>query len=195
MTLTLTQHKLNPPSSPSFGAGRKLGDVDKACLWDLLRDDPQCPSRCLLDKVAQTHAPLDISVRHLNRLRHQWQLNRPKGRPRHTPGLRPAAARAAVVQMRPHLPYVGVHLFAHWLDQHGAFEPIVAQLKQAIEAHQQTHPGDDFALLHHRDHTPWIGGFRPCFFPRSLASRPSPRLIPTSIPWPPCWVRAIKAQP
>ena len=153
MTLTPTQHKLNPPSSPSFGAGRKLGDVDKACLWDLLRDDPQCPSRCLLDKVAQTHAPLDISVRHLNRLRHQWQLNRRKGRPRHTPGLRPAAARAAVVQMRPRLPYVGVHLFAHWLDQQGAFEPIVAQLKRAIQAHQQAHPGDDFALLHHRDHT------------------------------------------
>src|SRR5262249_10112460 len=28
-----------------------------------------------------------------------------------------------------------------------------AQLKQAIEAHQQAHPGDDFALLHHREHT------------------------------------------
>jgi len=55
--------------------------------------------------------------------------------------------------MRPRLPYVGVHLFAHWLDQQGAFEPMVAPLKQAIEAHQQAHPGDDFALLHHRDHT------------------------------------------
>jgi hypothetical protein len=146
MTLPPTQHKLNPPSSPSCGAGRKLGDIEKACLWDLLRDDPQCPSRCLLDKVAQTHAPLDIRVRPLNRLRHPWQRNRPKGRPRHTPELRPAAARAAVVQMRPRLPYVGVHLLAHWLDQQGAFEPMMAQLKQAIEAYQPAHPGDDFAL-------------------------------------------------
>jgi hypothetical protein len=48
---------------------------------------------------------------------------------------------------------VGVHLFAHWLAQQGAFDPIVAQLKQAIEAHQQAHPGDDFALLHHREQT------------------------------------------
>ena len=30
---------------------------------------------------------------------------------------------------------------------------MVAQLKQAIEAYQQAHPGDDFALLHHRDQT------------------------------------------
>src|SRR5882672_1315114 len=98
MPLAPPQRKLNPPPSPSFCAGRKLGDVEKAIVWNLLQDDPQCPSRLLLDKVTQTHASLDISVRHLNRLRNQWQLNRPKGRPRHTPGLRPTAASAEVVQ-------------------------------------------------------------------------------------------------
>ena len=153
MTLTPTQPQLNPPSSPSCGAGRKLGDVATACLWHLLRDDPPCPSRLRLDKGAQTPAPLESSVRHRQRLRHQWQRNGPTGRPRHPPGLRSAAARAAVVQMRPPLPSVGVHLFAHWLDQPGAFDPIVAPLTQAIEADQQAHPGDDFPLGHHRDPT------------------------------------------
>ena len=51
MPLAPTQRKLNPPSSPSFCAGRKLGDVEKAWLWTLLHADPQCPSRLLLDKV------------------------------------------------------------------------------------------------------------------------------------------------
>jgi hypothetical protein len=46
-----------------------------------------------------------------------------------------------------------VHLFDHWLAQQGAFDPIMAQLKQAITAYQEAHPGDDFALLHHRDET------------------------------------------
>jgi hypothetical protein len=46
-----------------------------------------------------------------------------------------------------------VHLFEHWLDQQGALNPIVSQLQQAIAAHQSAHPGDDFALLHHRDAT------------------------------------------
>jgi hypothetical protein len=48
---------------------------------------------------------------------------------------------------------VGVHLFAHWLDQHDAFGPVVLQLKQAIEAHKRAQPDDDFALVHHREQT------------------------------------------
>jgi hypothetical protein len=48
---------------------------------------------------------------------------------------------------------VGVHLFAHWLDQQDAFGPVVIQLQQAIEAHKRAHLDDDFALLHHREQT------------------------------------------
>jgi len=48
---------------------------------------------------------------------------------------------------------VGVHLFAHWLTQQGAFDPIIAQLKQAILTYQEAHPSEDFSLLHHRDAT------------------------------------------
>jgi hypothetical protein len=153
MPVALTQPKLNSPSSPSLCAGRKLDDVDKAVLVNWLHKDPQCPSRLLLDKVAQSHVPLDISVRHLNRLRRGWELGRPKGRPRCTPAHRPTAARAEIVQVQPRLLNVGVHLFEHWLDQHGAFDPVVSQLKQAIQAYRQAHPDDDFALLHHRDET------------------------------------------
>jgi len=150
MPVALKQPKLNLPSSPSLCAGRKVGDVEKALVLNLLHEDPQCPSRLLLDKIAQNHTPLDISVRHLNRLRRGWELGRPRGRPRYAPCHRPAAA---IVRVQPRLPYVGVHLFEHWLDQQGAFDPIVAQLQQAIAAHQEAHPSDDFALLHHRQET------------------------------------------
>lgn len=119
MPLAPRQRKLNLPSSPSFCAGQKLGEVDKALVWNVLHDDPQCPSRLLLDQVAQAHAPLDIRVGHLNRLRRQWQLNRPKGRPRHEPAQPPMGVRVESVQIQPRLPYVGVHLLNHWLDQQG----------------------------------------------------------------------------
>ena len=46
-----------------------------------------------------------------------------------------------------------MHVFAQWLEQQHAFEPVVAQLRQAVEVHKQTHPGNDFALLHHRQST------------------------------------------
>jgi len=53
----------------------------------------------------------------------------------------------------PRLAFVGVHLLAHWLDQHETLRPVVAQLTQAVEAHKHTHPDDDFALLSHREST------------------------------------------
>ena len=153
MQLALGQSNLDEGSSPSFCAGRKLGEVEQALLWTLLHEDPQCASRVLLDKVAQRQRPLAVSLRQLNRWRVQWQLNRRQGRPRQAPCHRPVASEAAVVRVTPRLSCVGVHLFAHWLDQHETFGPVVTQLQQAIEAHKRAHPGDDFALLHHREQT------------------------------------------
>ncbi len=68
-----------------------------------------------------------------------------------------------LVHIMPRLSFVGVHLFAHWLDQHETFGPVVAQLTQAVEAHKQAHPGDDFALLHHREST-LLRRFQALFF-------------------------------
>jgi hypothetical protein len=153
MHLALSQHSPSDDAPPTFCAGRKLGVVEKALLWKLLHEDPACPSRVLLDRVTQRQTPLALSVRHLNRLRRQWQLNRGKGRPRHRAAGLPAPWQGEVVQVTPHLSCVGVHLFAHWLDQHDGFGPVVAQLRQAIEAHKRAQPDDDFALLHHREQT------------------------------------------
>ena len=153
MHFALCQHNLNEGSSPPFCAGRKLGDVEQALLWTLLQEDPQCPSRVLLDKVAERQRPLAVSIRHVNRWRAQWQLNGRKGRPRQVPSHRPGASGAEIVQITPRLSFVGVHLLAHWLDQHDTFGPVVTQLMQVVEAHKHTHPGDDFALLHHGEPT------------------------------------------
>src|SRR5262245_17905784 len=153
MQFALSQRNLDEGSSPSFCAGRKLGAVEQALLWPLLHEDPACPSRVLLDKVATLQSPMAVSMRHLNRWRAQWQRHRPKGRPRQVPCRQPVALGAEVVQVTPNLSFVGVHLFAHWLDQHEVFGPVVVQLTQAIEAHKHAHLDEDFALLHHREQT------------------------------------------
>jgi len=64
-----------------------------------------------------------------------------------------SASQGKLVSVTPRLSCVGVHVFAHWLDQQRAFDPVVAQRTQAVQAYKQTHPGDDFALLHHREST------------------------------------------
>ncbi len=153
MPLALGQSNPDVGSSPSFCSGRKLGDIAQALLWSLLQEDPQCPSRLLLDEAARRQRPIVVSLRQLNRWRVQRQLNRRQGRPRQTPSPGSAVSGAAVVRVRPRLSFVGVHLFAHWLDHQAAFDPVVAQLTQAIETHKHTHPDDDFALLHHREQT------------------------------------------
>src|SRR5499427_1249417 len=162
MQRALSQRNLDEGSSPSFCAGRKLGEVEQALLWSLLHEDPECPSRVLLDKVVQQR-PMTVSLRHLNRWRAQWQLNRRKGRPRRAPCGQPVACGVAIVRVTPYLSYVGVHLFAHWLDQHEALSPVVAQLTQAVEAHKRAYPDDDFAVLHHRERT-LLHRFQALFF-------------------------------
>lgn len=153
MQLTQGYRNLDNVSSPSFCAGRKLGEVEQTLLWNLLQEEPKCPSRVLLDKVAKRQIPIAVSLRHVNRWRARWGLNRDKGRPRQVEGHQPVASGAEVVQVTPHLSYGGVHVFARWLDQHDVFEPVVARLSRALAAYKQGHPRDDFALLHHREST------------------------------------------
>ena len=69
-------------ASPAFCAGRKVTEIDKALLWQLLNDDPTCPSRIVLHTIAETQGQIAVTLRHINRLRQAWGLNRGKGRPR-----------------------------------------------------------------------------------------------------------------
>ena len=153
MYLAPSKESLAERSRPPFDAGRKLSEIDKALLWQLLKEAPECPSRELLAQVAQRQGLVPVSVRHLNRLRVQWMLNRPKGRPRHAASCPPVASGTEVVRIAPRLSCVGVHLFAHWLDHQGLLDTVVEQLTQAVEAYKRAHPSDDFALLQHREQT------------------------------------------
>jgi hypothetical protein len=45
MPLALSQSNPAGGSSPSFCAGRKLGDLEQALWWSVLQEDPQGPSR------------------------------------------------------------------------------------------------------------------------------------------------------
>jgi hypothetical protein len=153
MPLALSKPTPSPAGNPPFAPGRKLGLVEIAQLWQLLDENPQCPSRVVLDKMAQRQIGASVSVRHLNRLRLKWNCNRPKGRPRRPVPSAPDRDSAALIRLTPHMAAVGVHLLARWLDQQDSWRPLVAAVQQAIEAYQRCHRDADFALLHHREVT------------------------------------------
>lgn len=153
MHLAPNKPNLNEGSSPPHCAGRKLGRVEKSLLWTWLHEDPQCPSRMILDKAAEAQVSMPVSLRHLNRLRARWGLNRHPGRPRRGDASRSVVCRPDPMPQPSHLSFVGVHLFALWLAQHQALDPVVSGLQQAIRVYQQAHPDEDFALLHHHEQT------------------------------------------
>ena len=153
MAVALRQPTLASAPSPSFCDGRKFAEVEQALLWTVLQQDLHCSSRDLLAKAAQHQIWPRVTLRQINRWRAKWQLSRGKGRPLRAAADGSMRSGNAVVCVTPRLSFVGVHLFACWLDQHDTFEPVVAGLKEAISEHQRTHPGEDFALLHHRDAT------------------------------------------
>src|SRR6266542_1107444 len=194
MQLIRSQSNLADEPSPAFYPGRKLSEVEQALLWSVLQEDPECPSRVLLDKISQRQRAIAVSLRHVNRWRVTWGLNRGKGRPRQAGGHRPVASGAEVVRVTPHVACVGVHLCAHWLDQHEACGPVVALLTQAVEAHKPTHPDDDFALLPHRESTLVIA-VRRCFLRLYWVSTVSASSRPTRIRSRHCLAVAIQAQP
>ena len=78
----IIQSNLVDDASPAFCAGRKVTETHKALLWQLLHDDPACPSRMVLHTIAETQGQIAVTLRHINRLRKAWGLNRGKGRPR-----------------------------------------------------------------------------------------------------------------
>jgi hypothetical protein len=79
--MPITQRNPVDDARPAFCAGRKVTDTHKALLWKLLNDDPTCPSRLVRHALADTQVQISVTLRHINRLRKAWGLNRGKGRP------------------------------------------------------------------------------------------------------------------
>ena len=76
MQLAREHRNLDEVSSPSFCAGRKLGEMEQALLWRMLQEDPACPSRALFEKAARRQILIAVSLRHVNRWRRSQQGNR-----------------------------------------------------------------------------------------------------------------------
>src|SRR5437588_13075125 len=58
-----------------------------------------------------------------------------------------------LVRVTPSLAFVGVHVFAGWLQQHERMSMVMPALQQALDRYHIQHPDDDFPLLHHRAQT------------------------------------------
>lgn len=117
-----------------------------------IKKEPAQPSSHIIRARTETgSAPFGVSLRHVNRLRVEWGLNRKRGRPRiDTKSVQKDVDHGAVVRVNPHVSFIGVHLFAAWMESGDRFGIVVALLMERIEEYRQIHPEADFALLHHK---------------------------------------------
>lgn len=134
---------------PPLASGYKLIGVQKDLLWNMLQDDPGISSLELLQRFEAISGRISITIRHLNRLRLSWGLSGRQGR---RIGSKKVASHASgeVVCVEFNLLYIGIHLFADWMEGEGRFVGVIEGLLHCVEIYTQAHPEESFPLLNHR---------------------------------------------
>ncbi len=135
--------------TPAFEDGTKLTAEQKLQLWTLVLADPTVSSRAILEQITS----INITIRHFNRLRREWGLNRSKGRPRKPSDNSQQQLLPLAVRQETNLPFIGVHIFSCWVEMQEIFPMVLSLIKQAINVYLENHPEDSFPLLRHRENT------------------------------------------
>ncbi len=136
-----------------FSSGRKIAVIQKMQMYKILKDDQDCPTRVLMERVTEIGRPVNLTVRHMNRLRLQWGVNRKKGRPCKTEPVRGSNQNKDLVVIRPNISFAGLHLFDDWLEQQDGLYELIQLLEKAIAQYRIDHPNDSFPLLSHKTDT------------------------------------------
>lgn len=120
--MSLAERILQPNDVPEICDGIKLSIEHKLQIWSLANEDPTRSTKTILE-IAKTRnllIGLDISIRHINRIRKKWNLSGPEGRPwpkKEKQDVPQATSRSpGPIKMIATLSYVGVHLFDIWLE-------------------------------------------------------------------------------
>jgi hypothetical protein len=147
-------HTKQAESCPEIFCGRKLTVIQITILHKAFHREPESPTVVVLKQLEEEYqADVTVSIRHINRLRVSWGLNRKKGRPGDRSPTTLARQGVSVVKVQSHLSFVGGHLFAAWMEEQEIFVRVVEMLEVRIAAYREAYPEESFALLGHRQST------------------------------------------
>ncbi len=140
-------------NSTIFLDGLKINVYQKVQIWKLLQEDPECPTRFLIEKLTIIQVQINVRVRQINRLRKAWGFSRSKGRPGNTASFDETETNDEIVVIEPTVPCVGLHIFDQFIEEFGLFDIVISLLMQAIRNYMDNRPSEDFPLLHHKADT------------------------------------------
>jgi len=136
-----------------FRDGSKISSVQQISIYKIVEQNPECPTRLVIENYAIVEKNFDITVRHVNRLRRSWGLSRKRGRPCRDEPVRGNSVVGAVIVARPSICFAGLHFFDDWIEEREDLRELIITLKQAIENYTDAVPEDSFPLLKHRTET------------------------------------------
>lgn len=138
-------------SCPEIFSGRKLTVIQMTVLRKVFQEEPESPTVTVLTRIEHEYQEsVRVSIRHINRLRVRWGVNRKKGRPGREGGESVSSQDVSLVRVQSHVSCIGVHLFASWLEAQDVFVRVVDVLSCRIAEYVKKHPEESFALLCHR---------------------------------------------
>ena len=135
-----------------FREGLKISSAQQMFIYEIVEKDLECPTRLVIKKYKEVERNFDLTVRHVNRLRRSWGLNRKRGRPSREEPER-GNSDGAVVVARPGISFAGLHFFDDWIEEREDFRELLITLKQAIKIYGDAVPEDSFPLLKHGTET------------------------------------------
>lgn len=152
MSVSAKAERLGFVPIPSFSSGYKLTEDQKLLLWNLLQEDSKISSIALLQRFEAISGGISVALRHLNRIRVDWGLPGKRGRPFGSTKI-PSEVSGEVVYVEFNLLYVGIHLFADWMEGEERFSGVIGLFLSCVAIYREEHPNESFALLNHRAFT------------------------------------------
>jgi hypothetical protein len=138
--------------STIFVNGRKVSADQKIKIWAYLQDDPECPTRSLIEQLKIIEVTIEISVRQVNRYREEWGFSGKPGRPKKEDLVENEGHNHELILYESHA-FIGVKIFDEWLEHQEMLSKVMELMREAIENYKGNHPSENFPLLQHREQT------------------------------------------
>ncbi len=140
-------------SSIIFMNGRKVSADQKVKIWGFLQEDPECPTRCLIEHLKIIEVTIEINVRQVNRYREEWGFSIKPGRPRKGALVENDGHNQETILYKSHIASIGVKIFDEWLEQQKMFSNVIKLMREEIENYKGNQTSGNFPLLQHREQT------------------------------------------
>ena len=150
----MLKNSIQTDESPKiFKEGIKISAHQKLQIWEMLQEDPTCPTQFLLKRLTVLEISIVVSIRQVNRYRQEWGFNGKQGRPKKENSANKRCTHKEVIVYKSNVSCIGLKIFDEWIEQEEMLSEVITLLREAIKNYKGIYTTENFPLLHHREET------------------------------------------